>query len=109
MTRQDEFLRMLLRVAQANRRDKTQDYGLRLIEAAIEERLPHLKPVAYENRDLSSGFSTDGVVVCGDRASIQRVQLAFHNASNVDSFWRPAHARMSQQLAAVRSALSSGD
>jgi len=78
MQRQDEFLATLQRIIELNR-NGTPQHGYDLLSFAIAERLPLLKPVAYENHDLSSGLSGDGIHhICGDAQSIHRVRLALH-------------------------------
>ena len=97
MMRQDEFLRDLAKIAEINLADKTPNYGLRLIMATINHRLPLLKPVAYENTDLSSGLSGNGIHhICGDQASIKRVQQALHQEAALAPYpmlYRAALAR----------------
>jgi len=89
VTRQDDFLRSLIRTIDLNL-NTTPDYGLRVLKSRIEQRLPELKPVAYEGHELSAGLSWgNGYVICGDNKSIR----AAHEASNVESFWRPAYLR----------------
>lgn len=99
MQRQDEFLRYLQRLAHGHREANIQDRGLAMVIDKIEARLPLLKPVAYENYDLGAGLSGNGVHhICGDRASIQCVQQALHDQSNIDAFWRPAHVRLTREV-----------
>jgi len=104
MQRQDEFLRTLLRIIEINM-IATPQHGYNLLTFAINERLPDLKPVAYENNDLSSGLSWDGNVICGDAKSIKAVQRALNDADQVEAFWRPNHIRISARLEAIADAL----
>lgn len=97
MQRQDEFLRRLLELANEG------EFG-DIIEL-LEERLPLLKPVAYENRDLSSGLSWNGNIICGDQKSIRAVQQALHLADQVETFWRPTYKQMSERLNVIIDAL----
>lgn len=78
--RQDEFLRSLLT-----------SNDLLAIREAIKDRLPKLMPVAYENHDLSAGFSTTGITICGDPSSIAVVEGALNAAHAIETFWRPQH------------------
>lgn len=103
MIRQDQFLREVLTHARAAQHSITPGIGLAEIIEAIEARLPMLKPVVYENHDLSSGLSWDGNIICGNAKSIRAVKLALHDAENVRTFWRPAHLRMQEELNIRRS------
>lgn len=38
-----------------------------------------MKNIAYPDADLSCGLSTDGILICGDKDSILKVQAALHD------------------------------
>lgn len=63
------------------------------LSAAWRESLRN--PVCYPDRDLSSGLSWDGNVICGDRKSINAVKIALHKAEAYEPY--PALYREAQQ------------
>lgn len=72
----------------------------------IEDRLPQLKPVAYENFDLSSGFSGCGIHhVCGDKASIKRVHELIHK-EQFEKLYRDLYIETERKFAAIKEIVS---
>jgi len=43
-----------------------------------EREAAQTKAIAYPDADLSCGLSTDGILICGDERSINRVRNALH-------------------------------
>ena len=60
--------------------------------------------ICYPDRDLSSGLSWDGNVICGDRKSIDAVKLALHEAGNA-KIWLAETQRQRQQISQAAEAL----
>ena len=44
------------------------------------------KVIAYPDADLSSGLSTESVLICGDRESILKVKSALHDQQLIPEF-----------------------
>jgi len=51
--------------------------------AEVEDKLDR---IAYKDRDLSSGLSWDGHVICGDAKAIDAVKKALHYSSQIDEY-----------------------
>jgi hypothetical protein len=86
----EEILTLARAIVEKNLADKTPEYGVRLLVAFLNDNLVG-QPVVMPGKDLSSGFSTTGVTVQGDAASITAVKHAFELAAQIESFWRPSY------------------
>lgn len=53
-----------------------------------------------------SAYTTDGILVFGDRKSIERVKLWHHEATNVEAWWRPNYLRLQQQLLDLKTSIT---
>lgn len=72
----------------------------------IEDRLPQLKPVAYENFDLSSGFSGCGIRhVCGDKASIKRINELVYK-EQFEKLYHDLYADTQRKFAQIKEIVS---
>lgn len=60
----------------------------------LREALANVPLKAYPDRPMPAGFSTEGILIEGDKASIDRVVKDHHYAHHWEKYGQPAYARL---------------
>ena len=61
-----------------------------------------MKPIAYPDADLSCGLSTSGILICGNKESIRKVQDALHAQQAVVPWLRTEIERLEELVEMYR-------